>query len=62
MHSIQCRKFTWCEHLFLTRKGDNMDPITFSGVVSFGIKLVLALGITKEVVTPLLVSAFGGSC
>ena len=36
-----------------------MDPITFSGVVSFGIKLVLALGLTKEVVTPLLVSAFG---
>ena len=37
-----------------------MDPITFSGVVSFGIKIVLALGLTKEVVTPLLVSAFGG--
>ena len=30
-----------------------MDPITFSGVVSFGVKLVLALALTKEVVTPL---------
>ena len=37
-----------------------MDPIPFSGVVSFGVKLVLALALTKEVVTPLLVSAFGG--
>ena len=37
-----------------------MDPITLSGIVSFGIKLVLAIVLTKEVVTPLLVSAFGG--
>tara|TARA_B100000287_G_C20532566_1_gene741472 strand:+ start:164 stop:277 length:114 start_codon:yes stop_codon:yes gene_type:complete len=37
-----------------------MDPITFSGIVSFGIKVILAIGVTKEVVTPLLVSAFGG--
>nr|BAR35730.1 hypothetical protein [uncultured Mediterranean phage uvMED] len=37
-----------------------MDPITFSGVVSFGIKLVLALGLTKEVVAPILVPIFGG--
>ena len=37
-----------------------MDPITFSGVVSFGFKLVLALGLTKEVVAPILVPVFGG--
>lgn len=37
-----------------------MDPITFSGIVSFGVKLVLAIGLVSEVVTPLLVSAFGG--
>tara|TARA_E500000318_G_C3480137_1_gene180059 strand:- start:523 stop:636 length:114 start_codon:yes stop_codon:yes gene_type:complete len=37
-----------------------MDPITFSGVVSFAIKAVLAIGLTKEVVTPLLVATFGG--
>ena len=36
-----------------------MDPITFSGVVSFGVKLVLALALTKEVVTPL---QFIGNC
>ena len=38
----------------------DMDPITFSGIVSFGIKAVLAIGLAKEVVTPLLVAAFGG--
>jgi hypothetical protein len=37
-----------------------MDPITFSGIISFGIKAVLAIGLAKEVVTPLLVAAFGG--
>ena len=37
-----------------------MYPITLSGVISFTIKVVLAIGVAKEVVTPLLVSAFGG--
>ena len=37
-----------------------MDPLTFSGIVSFGIKLVLALGLTKEVIAPILVPIFGG--
>ena len=37
-----------------------MDPITFSGLVSFGIKAVLAIGLAKEVITPTLVMIFGG--
>jgi len=36
-----------------------MDPITFSGIVSFGIKLVLAIGLTTEVIVPILTPIFG---